>query len=35
MEIIMSLGDLIKANAKQISFDKSKEELSAGSASLA
>ena len=33
-EIIMSLGDLIKANAKQISFDKSKEELSAGSASL-
>ena len=33
-EINMSLGDVIKANAKQISFDKSKEELSAGSASL-
>ena len=33
-EINMSLGDIIKANAKQISFDKSKEELSAGSASL-
>ena len=33
-EINMSLGDVIKANAKQISFDKSKEELSAGIASL-
>ena len=33
-EINISLGDVIKANAKQISFDKSKEELSAGSASL-
>ena len=33
-EINMSLGDVIKANAKQISFDKSKEELSAGSTSL-